>query len=249
MNRAGTESSSGATAATLIICGLILAVWVAAAPSALAHYGDHTVGVTKDSDAPGGYGTHFKIEVQQTGIDNFNINSFVRGRASLRNWNNQPWIETGWQDYGCDNCGGSTPIVVYTLKYGSTQNTYPSYSLTVGSSYFFKVSEADTHVDSSAYIFYNGVWQLLTSTVDSPQCPCFERAGTWIYLYPIGDSSRHPALSGGIDFAQGKIKQSDNQWYQWNPSNFPQSSFFYTTPYVHCYETAYYTFLVKKDVC
>jgi hypothetical protein len=47
MNRGRTEPNSRARAATLVICGLMLAVWVAAAPSALAHYGDHTVGVMK----------------------------------------------------------------------------------------------------------------------------------------------------------------------------------------------------------
>jgi hypothetical protein len=226
----------------------MLAVWVAAAPSALAHYGDHTVGVMK-VNSPGGYGTQFKIEVLQTGIDNFDINSYVRARASLRDFQNLPWLETGWVDYGCGgNCGGEFPPTVYTLKQASTENWYPSYSLTLGNLYFFKVSEADTHVDSSAYIYYNGVWQLLTS-MGSPQCPCFERAGTWINMFPIGDPSLHPALSGGIDFLQGKIKKSDNQWYQWNPTNFPESSFFYTNPYVHCFETAYYAFTVKKNTC
>ena len=247
MKRAGRRPRAYLVATVILAWSGILLV----APSdVLAHSNaDHTVGVMKDNDAAGGYGTRFKIEVENTAIDNFSINSFVRARASLRNSNNEPWIETGWQDYGCDNCGGSTPRRVYTLKQGSNQNTYPSYSLTVGNSYLFKVSEADTHVDASAYIYYNGVWQLLTSTADSPNCPCFERGGTWVFKFYTDPPSQHPALGAGIDFTQGNIKKSDNQWYQWNPNNFPQSSFFYTTPYVHCAESAYHAFTVKKDNC
>jgi hypothetical protein len=218
--------------------------------------GDHTLGAIKDEDQPGGYGLYAEIEVNKdTAIDNFTQWAFIRSRVQLRKGNAgvDPVIQTGWQDYGCDNCGGNTPLRVFTQKGSSGDGvSYPSYSLTNHNFYPFRVSECTGDSCAKAYIYYGGSWQLLDSTENSPNCPCIEKSGTWVFLDFYDSSTAHPSFSGGITFKASKIRKADDQWYPWAAADFSQSHWFEDDPsnaYRRCDSAAWAKFTVKKEAC
>lgn len=199
-------------------------------------------------------GAEATIEVTNPSVTHDgSVNEFVVSRVMGKRFSTSNWLEVGWAEVSWRD---DTPYVyTFTDATGSWQ-FHTGYSLNRGSYYKFRVERCvqEGVYRTCAYIYWNGSWQLLTSTAHgctydggTDNQRCFLEEYTEIYSL---DSTPHPALTASntsLDWDATKLRDGGN-WVTWNDSNYASSEGS-IDPYSVCWTSMDWDFRVKRNGC